>query len=360
MPISREIPTLTFAEAAAWVACNVAADLPSLLMGDPGIGKSALAKLAAGEFKLPLQTLLGSTCDAVDIGGALVPNAKTGSVSRIPLAVIKACVDGAALFFLDEISCAPPSVQAAMLRLILDRVAGDTALHTGTRIIAACNPPEQAAGGFDLAAPLVGRLNIARLRPTETEVIDFLATLGAEGSTLRTEATEFALTAAFAPDLLQIDMPSVCATDARPWGSPRAWERAIRGLAAASDRGLDVHGAHKIAASAVGETCATAYKAIRALRAHLPTVAEIVADPAGAKVPADRHYQIAALGLVARVADANTWAAWIYASRLAPELGQACAARLLTRKDSPKAAPHADAGARARMLLTSTVKRLAS
>src|SRR4051794_16782987 len=61
---------------------------------------------------------------------------------------------GKGVLFLDEISTAPPAVQAALLRVVLERVVGDLPLPDGVVVIAAANPPEQAADGWDLAAPL--------------------------------------------------------------------------------------------------------------------------------------------------------------------------------------------------------------
>jgi hypothetical protein len=48
-------------------------------------------------------------------------------------------------------------VQAALLRVCLDKVAGDCHLGDDTSVIAAANPPEQAADGWDLAPPLANR-----------------------------------------------------------------------------------------------------------------------------------------------------------------------------------------------------------
>ncbi|HVE91281.1 MAG TPA: sigma 54-interacting transcriptional regulator, partial [Actinomycetota bacterium] len=64
---------------------------------------------------------------------------------------------GQGILFLDEISTAPPAVQAALLRVVLERVVGDLELPDGVVIIAAANPPEQSADGWDLSAPLANR-----------------------------------------------------------------------------------------------------------------------------------------------------------------------------------------------------------
>ena len=45
------------------------------------------------------------------------------------------------LLFFDEISTAPPAVQAALLRVVLERTVGDLTLPRGVAIVAAANPP---------------------------------------------------------------------------------------------------------------------------------------------------------------------------------------------------------------------------
>ena len=64
---------------------------------------------------------------------------------------------GDGLLFLDELSSAPPAVQAALLRVVLERRVGSLALPDGVRIVAAANPAGSAADGWQLAPPLANR-----------------------------------------------------------------------------------------------------------------------------------------------------------------------------------------------------------
>lgn len=59
--------------------------------------------------------------------------------------------------FLDELSTCPPSVQAALLRVILERTVGFKKLPDHVRIIAAANPPDLTFGGWDLSPPMRNR-----------------------------------------------------------------------------------------------------------------------------------------------------------------------------------------------------------
>lgn len=361
MPVSTSIPRVNFAQAKKALEIALHANVPVLLLGDPGVGKSALAREIADHARKFLATLIGSTLDPTDVGGLPIVRVDGKGVDRVPLAIIQRACDEPCILFLDELSCAAPAVQAAFLRVVLERKVGDRDLHPETRVICAANPPEQAPGGFELSSPLMGRLCVLHLRPEESEVLAFFSGLGAEGSPLRAEAVDFALCATFSERLLQIDIPNGCVSGSVPWGAPRAWERVVRARAAAAELGVaDDEVIHALTAGSVGAECAIAYGGILKLRKDLPTVEEIVKDPKIAKVPEEVQKQIASLGLVARVADQNTWAAWIYAERLRPEFGTACAAMLMKRKDSDITKPHAKEGVKARVNLTSRLKRMAS
>jgi hypothetical protein len=66
-------------------------------------------------------------------------------------------------------------VQAALLRVVLERTVGDLALPADVAVVAAANPPEQAADGWDLSAPLANRLCHLTWEATPASVADGLA-----------------------------------------------------------------------------------------------------------------------------------------------------------------------------------------
>ena len=77
-----------------------------------------------------------------------------------PRDVFDLTVDDTHNYFANDVlvhNCAPPAVSAALLRVVLDKVVGDMPLHPDTWMLAAANPPEQAAGGWDLPMPLANR-----------------------------------------------------------------------------------------------------------------------------------------------------------------------------------------------------------
>lgn len=358
---NHDIPRVSFATAYETLKVALAANTSVLLLGDPGVGKSAIVAKLAAEIEMPLHVLIGATLDPTDVGG--LPVLVDRVCQRIPMLPIREAAEKPCVLFLDEISAAPLPVQAAFLRLILERAAGDVVLHPETRVVAAANPPEQAPGGFDLSAPLMGRLCVLHFRPDEDEVYNFFAQLGDEGSDLRDEARTFAAVAGVTPDLLQIDIPKDCIVGGKPWGAPRAWERVVRTRAAARALGgVSKEADQAIMAGSVGRSAAVAYRAVLDMISELPSVEEIAADPDKAKMPEDAHKQVAAVGLIGRVAERNLWAAYIYTSRMRPEYGMAANKILMTMQHKAPAITDkwAKKGVEARIKLVSAVKRFRS
>lgn len=333
-----DIPSANFAVTLDLMRAAVMANQVVLLIGDPGVGKSAICNIIAAELGLPCFTLLGSTLDPTDVGGLPMRAADGNRVTRTPLDEIYQCAVAPGVLFLDEISAAPGPVQAAMLRLILERVAGSVHLHPDTRIVAAANPPEQAPAGFELSSPLMGRMCVVHFRPEESEILDYMRNLGSDtedaselDKAIRDESMMWAAVANAMPELLQVDIPKECVTGGQPWGAPRSWERAIRGRAAASAIGLDPasDAVYKLTAGSVGNRCAMTYSGILKMIKELPTVDEIVEAPDTCICPTAKDKQVAALGLMPRIAKKNLWAAYIYATRLQREFALAAHRTLL-------------------------------
>ena len=330
---------------------SLLADTPINLIGPPGVGKTAIVADIASQLGMAFEPLILSLCDPTDIGG--FPVTHDGQVTRLPLGSVKRACQEPVILFLDELTCAVPAVQGAAMRLVYERWAGEVKLHRGTRIIAASNPPEQAAGGWELALPLIGRMTQIKMRPLMKEVQEYFYNIGKDPSVLdsiqkaikeakdevalkeaqrvlhaasadvelRKLGLDFAATLEMAPDLLQIDPPANAQASGTPWGAPRSWERSLRVLARAFSGG-EADNSPVVAAllsGNVGEDQAASYMNIRKVRNSLPSIKDILKNPKGAKMPTDTNAAIAVLGILAQVSQEDPCPAWVYAERLSNE-----------------------------------------
>jgi len=238
---------------------------------------------------------------------------------------------GRGLLFLDELSTAPPAVQAALLRVVLERVVGDLALPADVAVVAAANPPEQAADGWDLSAPLANRLCHLAWEIDPRAVADGLAG-GWAAPTVpalpdRWEAgigLARGLVAAFlhVRPALACAPPADAASAGRGWPSPRTWDMAARLLAAGNAAGAGEETRSALVRGCVGEGAGVEFLAWL-VEMDLPDPEAVLADPGSFVLPkrGDRAY--AAVAAVAAVVAADpTPQRWVAGWQV---LGQAAA-----------------------------------
>lgn len=112
----------------------VAADLPVLLWGEPGIGKTAALTQLAESLDLPLTTVIASVHEPSDFSGLPVIGddpAEQGVPMAPPDWAVRLVVEAAVCS--SSTNCPPPhaAVQAALLRLVLERRIGALRLPSG-------------------------------------------------------------------------------------------------------------------------------------------------------------------------------------------------------------------------------------
>lgn len=149
----------------------IQANVPVIAWGSPGVGKTSWSVAVAEALQLPIEVVITSIREPQDFGGLPVYDSKNADVLLAPPAWAKRLSEHKkGIVFFDEISTAPPAVQAAMLRVTQDRYVGDLRLPNEVSILAAANPPETAAGGWDLAPPMANRFcHIDWPDPSSTE-----------------------------------------------------------------------------------------------------------------------------------------------------------------------------------------------
>lgn len=216
------------------------ANIPVLIWGVPGIGKTAYMMALAEGTNKHIEVVITSIREPSDFGG--LPVVKDDGVMMSPPQWAKNLKEaGEGILFLDEISTAAPAVQAACLRVIHDRVVGDLKLPDDVSIVAAANPPEIAAGGWDLSAPLANRFcHLDWDLDTEAWINGMVSgwpapsvlTLGENWREHLPSARSLVSSFINAKRSMLLNMPDDDSTQGKAWPSARTWDMASTLLAA--------------------------------------------------------------------------------------------------------------------------------
>ena len=330
------------------LAFAVAAKVPVLLWGTPGTGKSAVIRAIAQAEGLPCETVITSIREPSDFAG--LPVVHDGEVRFAPPSWAKRLYrEGRGLLFLDELSTAPPAVQAALLRVVLERTVGDLVLPDAVTVVAAANPPDQAAGGWDLSAPLANRLCHLDWDMTPAAISrGFTNGWPVPAVPVLPDWWQIAVPKArhsvggflaARPDLAVAPPPDPAAAG-RSWPSPRTWEMAAVLLTAAGAAGASEQATAALIFGAVGQGAGAEFMFWQDGQ-DLPDPEAVLASPLTFKIPERTDRVHAALSaVVAAVESGNTRArraaAWKVLDRAAEEgIDVAAAAALRLQKLSP-------------------------
>ncbi len=288
----------------------VSADLPVLIWGEPGIGKTASLTHLATSLELPLTTVIASVHEPSDFSGLPIVG-EDPAVQGVPMAPPQWAVEivraGRGLLFLDELSTATPAVQAALLRVVLERRVGALQLPPGVRIVAAANPRASAADGWELSPPLANRFVHLYWAHEQEVVVRGLGGVWPRAELPRLdgqrlpEAVEFArrVVCGFLearPKLIH-RLPSTETRRGGAWPSPRSWEAALTLLAFATAAGVSRDVLALLVRGVVGDGPGLELLA-HLDRMDLPDPEMLLADPAAAELPQRGDLRQAALDAV--------------------------------------------------------------
>lgn len=288
----------------------VAADLPVLLWGEPGIGKTAALTQLAASLDLPLTTVIASVHEPSDFAGLPIVG-DDPEVRGVPMAPPQWAVElvraGRGLLFLDELSTATPAVQAALLRVVLERRVGALQLPSGVRIVAAANPRASAADGWELSPPLANRFVHLYWVHDRDVVVRGLGGVWPRARLPRLdperlpEAVTFARRAVCGflevrPTLIH-RLPSTETRRGGAWPSPRSWEAALTLLAFGTAAAVSREVLALLVRGAVGDGPGLELLA-HLDRMDLPDPETLLADPAAADLPERGDLRQAALEAV--------------------------------------------------------------
>ncbi|MEI2715196.1 MAG: hypothetical protein V9G04_18365 [Nocardioides sp.] len=134
----------------------ISARIPALIWGDPGQGKTAVIE-SVQDKGWHVETLIVSHYEPSDFAG--LPLLDGPAVTLAPPAWAKRLAEheGPSIAFFDEFSTASPALQAAALRPLTHYEVGALQLPDTVSMVAAANPADVAAAGWELAAPTASR-----------------------------------------------------------------------------------------------------------------------------------------------------------------------------------------------------------
>jgi hypothetical protein len=277
------------------------ANAPVLVWGLPGEGKTSVAQAAADQLGVHAEVVIASLREPTDFNGLPVV-AADGTVTLAPPAWLTATrnQDGAILV-LDEATTAAPATRAALLRVVNERVSGDTPLNPTTRIWAIANPPEIAEDGWELGAPMSNRFLhlLGWTLPADVFATGLTSGLWPQTPTLTVAgdlldgclADARAAVAGFVrndPTVLS-RLPANPSQRQHPWPSPRSWTMCATLLGYARAARIDDKPLHDdvialIVQGTVGADVAEAFISFeRALT--LPSPQELLENPTQWSVP---------------------------------------------------------------------------
>lgn len=154
--------------------------VPALLLSNPGIGKTTTVYMFAKQRGYEVVELRGNSTTAEEVMGYdVAPKEVTYDEPAAAChlrpswfqEVLKNKEKGLrTLLFLDEITTANEFVQAALLKLIFDRVCGREALPSDTLIVSAGNYANNLSNSMTLLPPVMNRFLIYNVIPTADDL----------------------------------------------------------------------------------------------------------------------------------------------------------------------------------------------
>lgn len=282
-------------QAKPFIIKSLLAGLCPMISGSPGLGKSAMIHQIAEEYNLYLIDIRLSTVDPSELNGfGTVVN---GIAKYIPFDIfplestpLPKGKDGF-IIFLDEITSAPPAIQASAYRLILDRMVGQYKLNSKCLIAAAGNLITDGAIVHRQSTALSSRMVHFKVEPSVKEWIeDFALPQGIDYRVIGFAEFKPDLLTKFDPNKVDFTFPCL-----------RTYEflsKLIKGDSVEYDSTV-------LYQSAVGAGTANEFVSYCKVYKEIPSLEDILKDPTGFSVPTEPSTQLALCNMLASNLDAT-------------------------------------------------------
>ena len=310
------MPSVTPHTAAEMLNAALQADLPILIIGSPGIGKSSIVRQQC-ELRpgWELRDLRLSQIESVDLRG--IPTTEGGITRWNPPSSLPS--EGEGILLLDELNSCSATVQAAAYELILERRLGEYTMPPGWRIVAAGNRTTDGA--------LVNRMSTAlKNRFITVEITSDLEEWVSWAYAEKIDPMVIAFLR-FSPQSLNCFDQGTVNPAALAYNTQRSWEYVSDILAVKPSAKI----LSNMVMAAVGDGEGAAFMAFYKINDQLPTWECIVETPTTAPFPMDVSARYALVSLItARVTQKTFSKAFQYLSRFPAEF-QTLGMRDITR-----------------------------
>ena len=298
------------------------------LVGPSGVGKSDSVRQAVDLLKEQLgecamYDMRLSTSDPTDFGLLMPVDGEL--VRQKPAFIAHMDKHPAGILFLDEISSAPPAVQAPAYQLVLDRACNGFEIPEGWMVVAAGNRQSDRGVTYAIAAPLLNRMTEISVDTVLDDVLEHGAKNG-----LAPEVMAFLKSRA--------DMLHKFTKDdyGKQFPTPRSWF-------AVSDKlqlSLPPAARVELICGDVGHDAGMTFEQFMRVWETMPDINKILEDPDSVEVPEklDVRYCVA-MGLSARIDKKNFRNAYRFLKRMPREMNVLCVKLAITRDTKIAQAP---------------------
>ena len=153
----------------------IESNIPLLLIGKSGTGKSEIIKSIASELNMPVVDLRMSQLPPEDLNGLPAPTEDKKAFSYLlPEWFYKFQPDTPFVLFLDEINQATPNTINALYALVHDKMLAGR-VNPNMRVVAAGNLLDESDYLNELPKPLLNRFVVKAHEAKAKEVIDYLS-----------------------------------------------------------------------------------------------------------------------------------------------------------------------------------------
>jgi hypothetical protein len=312
---------MTPAQLSKYLIFAINNNLPVLIKGKPGIGKSDIIEQATAAAGAKLIISHPVVSDPTDFKGMPAINKEGTKAHFLPFNDLNDLINATepTVFFLDDLGQAAPSVQAACMQLILARRINGFPVSKYVTFLAATNRKEDKAAVSGLLEPVKSRFaSIVELEVTTDDWCKW-----ALNNNMPTELISFIR---FRPDLLDNFEPTKDITNSP---SPRT----VANVGRQQIAGLPPSLHYEVFKGAAGKGFATEYTAFLELFKDLPNIDQIILNPANAPIPTQPGTRFAVSGMIAaKMTDQTILPLCEYLKRLPAEISVSCMKDATTRK----------------------------